>query len=72
VSGYLERIDVHIGDVVKQGQVIAQIDPTDFLHKVREIEAKVTFLTLVFVPTRYMIVESWRASRWKHQIPTTE
>jgi HlyD family secretion protein len=42
VSGYLERIDVHIGDVVKQGQVIAQIDPTDFLHKVREIEAKVT------------------------------
>ena len=41
VSGYLERIDVHIGDVVKQGQVIAQIDPTDFLHKVREIEAKV-------------------------------
>jgi multidrug efflux pump subunit AcrA (membrane-fusion protein) len=41
VSGYLERIDVHIGDIVKQGQVIAQIDRTDFLHKVREIEAKV-------------------------------
>jgi len=41
VSGYLERIDVHIGDVVKQGQVIAQIDRTDFLQKVREIEAKV-------------------------------
>jgi HlyD family secretion protein len=41
VSGYLERIDVYIGDVVKQGQVIAQIDPTEFLHKVREIEAKV-------------------------------
>jgi multidrug efflux pump subunit AcrA (membrane-fusion protein) len=41
VSGYLERIDVHIGDVVKQGQVIAQIDPSDFLHKVREVEAKV-------------------------------
>jgi HlyD family secretion protein len=41
VSGYLERIDVHIGDVVKQGQVIAQIDSSDFLHKVREIEAKV-------------------------------
>jgi multidrug efflux pump subunit AcrA (membrane-fusion protein) len=41
VSGYLERIDVHIGDIVKQGQVIAQIDPTDFSHKVREIEAKV-------------------------------
>ena len=41
VSGYLERIDVHIGDLVKQGQVIAQIDQTDFLQKVREIEAKV-------------------------------
>ena len=41
VSGYLERIDVHIGDVVKQGQVIAQIDQTDFLQKVKEIEAKV-------------------------------
>jgi multidrug efflux pump subunit AcrA (membrane-fusion protein) len=41
VSGYLERIDVNIGDVVKQGQVIAQIDRRDYLHKVREIEAKV-------------------------------
>jgi len=41
VSGYLERIDVHIGDTVNQGQVIAQIDRTDFLQKVREIEAKV-------------------------------
>ena len=41
VSGYLERIDVHIGDIVKQGQVIAQVDRTDFLQKVREIEAKV-------------------------------
>ncbi len=41
VSGYLERIDVRIGDIVKQGQVIAQIDRSDYLHKVREIEAKV-------------------------------
>jgi HlyD family secretion protein len=41
VSGYLERIDVHIGDAVKQSQVIAQIDQTDFLNKVREIDAKV-------------------------------
>ncbi len=41
VSGYLERIDVHIGDPVKQGQVIAQIDQTDFLQKVKEIDAKV-------------------------------
>ena len=41
VSGYLERIYVHIGDRVSQGQVIAQIDPTDYLNKMREIEAKV-------------------------------
>jgi multidrug resistance efflux pump len=41
VSGYLERMNVHIGDRVNQGQVIAQIDPTDYLNKVREIEAKV-------------------------------
>jgi HlyD family secretion protein len=41
VSGYLERMDVHIGEIVKQGQVIAQIERTDFLQKVSEIEAKV-------------------------------
>ncbi len=41
VSGYLERMYVYIGDIVKQGQVIAQIDRIDFLQKVREIEAKV-------------------------------
>jgi multidrug resistance efflux pump len=41
VSGYLERIDIHLGDSLRQGQVIAQIDRTDFLQKVREIEAKV-------------------------------
>jgi HlyD family secretion protein len=41
VSGYLERIDVRIGDAVRHSQVIAQIDQTDFLNKVREIDAKV-------------------------------
>jgi multidrug resistance efflux pump len=41
VSGYLERIDVNLGSPVRQGQVVAQIDPTDFVQKVREIEAKV-------------------------------
>lgn len=41
VSGYLERIHVHLGDSVKQGQTIAQIDRTDYLQKVREIEARV-------------------------------
>lgn len=40
VSGYLERIHVHLGDSVKQGQVIAQIDRAEFLQKVKEVEAK--------------------------------
>jgi HAE1 family hydrophobic/amphiphilic exporter-1 len=31
-----------------------------------------TFLTLVFVPTLYMIAESWRTTRGKHQIPSTK
>jgi HAE1 family hydrophobic/amphiphilic exporter-1 len=31
-----------------------------------------TLLTLVFVPTLYFVVESWRAYRWKHQIPSTK
>ena len=41
VSGYLERISVNLGDSVRQGQVIAQIDQKDFIQKVKEIEAKV-------------------------------
>jgi HlyD family secretion protein len=41
VSGYLERIYVDLGDSVRQGQAIAQIDRSDFLHKVQEVEAKV-------------------------------
>jgi HlyD family secretion protein len=41
VSGYLDRIDVNLGDGVREGQVIAQIDRTEFLQKVKEAEAKV-------------------------------
>lgn len=41
VSGYLEKISVQIGDSVRQGQVVAQIDRAEFVQKVREIEAKV-------------------------------
>ena len=41
VSGYLERMSVNLGDSVRQGQIIAQIDRTEFLHKVKEVEAKV-------------------------------
>jgi membrane fusion protein (multidrug efflux system) len=40
VTGYLERIHVHLGDSVRQGQTIAQIDRTDYLQKVRETEAR--------------------------------
>jgi CzcA family heavy metal efflux pump len=31
-----------------------------------------TFLTLVFVPTLYFIVEAWRLRRNKHQVPSTK
>src|SRR5512139_1337557 len=41
VSGYLEKISVQMGDSVRQGQVVAQIDQPEFLEKVREIDAKV-------------------------------
>ncbi|MCJ7641208.1 MAG: efflux RND transporter periplasmic adaptor subunit [Desulfobacterales bacterium] len=41
VSGYLEKISVQIGDSVRQGQVIAQIDRAEFVQKVKEVEAKV-------------------------------
>lgn len=41
VSGYLEQISVRLGESVRQGQTIAQIDRTDYLQKVREIEARV-------------------------------
>jgi len=41
VSGYLEKISVQMGDSVRQGQVVAQIDRAEFLEKVREIDAKV-------------------------------
>ena len=41
VSGYLEKTFVEMGDSVRQGQVIAQIDRAEFVQKVREVEAKV-------------------------------
>jgi multidrug efflux pump subunit AcrA (membrane-fusion protein) len=41
VSGYLEKIYVQIGDSVRLGQIIAQIDRAEFLQKVKEVEAKV-------------------------------
>jgi multidrug efflux pump subunit AcrA (membrane-fusion protein) len=41
VSGYLEQIYVRLGDSVRRGQTIAQIDRTDYLQKVKELEARV-------------------------------
>lgn len=41
VSGYLEQISVRLGESVRQGQTIAKIDQTDYLQKVREMEARV-------------------------------
>lgn len=41
VSGYLERLYVNLGDSVRQGQTVAQIDRTDYLQKVKEAEARV-------------------------------
>lgn len=41
VSGYLEKVHVQMGDSVRKGQVVAQIDQTDYLQKVKEIEARV-------------------------------
>ena len=41
VSGYLEKINVRIGDPVRQGQIVARVDQSEFVHKVKEAEAKV-------------------------------
>jgi len=41
VSGYLEGVYVNAGDSVREGQTIAQIDRSDYLQKVREVEARV-------------------------------
>jgi len=41
VSGYLEGVYVNTGDSVREGQTIAQIDRSDYLQKVREVEARV-------------------------------
>lgn len=41
VSGYIERIYVRLGDFVPKGKVIAQIERTEYLQKVREAEARV-------------------------------
>jgi len=48
VSGYLERIDVNIGDSVRQGQVVAQIDQSDFLQKTKEVEARLAYAKAQF------------------------
>lgn len=39
VNGVVKHMDVKIGDSVQKGQVIAQLDPTDFSLKVQQAEA---------------------------------
>lgn len=39
VNGVVKHLDVKIGDTVQKGQVIAQLDPTDFDLKVQQAEA---------------------------------
>jgi multidrug efflux pump subunit AcrA (membrane-fusion protein) len=41
MPGYLEKINVRIGDPVHQGQIVAQVNQGEFVHKVKEAEAKV-------------------------------
>ncbi len=41
ISGYIESVNVSLGDRVQKGQLIAQIDKTDYLQKVKEAEARV-------------------------------
>lgn len=48
VSGYLKRIDVQLGDPVSQGKVIAEIDDTEYLLKVKEAEAKLAQIRAQF------------------------
>lgn len=43
ISGYIESINVRLGDRVHKGQVIAQIDKSDYLQKVKEAEARVSY-----------------------------
>jgi macrolide-specific efflux system membrane fusion protein len=40
VSGRIEKLDVEVGDVVKQGQLIAEIDPSDQQNAVKTAEAQ--------------------------------
>jgi len=42
ISGYLEKIYVRLGDTVRKGQLVAQIDQVDYLQKVKEAEARVS------------------------------
>jgi membrane fusion protein, macrolide-specific efflux system len=40
VSGRIEKLDVKVGDVVKQGQLIAEIDPSDQQNAVKTAQAQ--------------------------------
>nr|WP_315483231.1 efflux RND transporter periplasmic adaptor subunit [uncultured Undibacterium sp.] len=41
VAGRVKRVEVQTGDVVKQGQILAEIDPIDFEEKISALDASV-------------------------------
>lgn len=45
VSGRIEKVDVTVGDVVKQGALIAEIDPSDQQNTVKTAEAALASVT---------------------------
>lgn len=59
VSGRLDRLDVRVGDVVKRGDVLAIIDPTDFVLEVERADAALSEREAAFrnARTSYLRVE---------------
>lgn len=41
VAGRVKRVEVQTGDVVQQGQILAEIDPIDFEEKIRALDASI-------------------------------
>lgn len=59
VSGQLEKLYVEIGDQVKQGQLLAMIDPQQAQNQIKEVEATLQDLNVL----------SWHRQRLKCNWP---